>query len=331
MELTDKTILVTGATGFLGGVITRQLSEAGANVKALARRADRDRYIKALPNVDIVMGDITNLTHMQSVCEGVDSIIHSAAALGGDIDHQRQVNRDGTRNVMTAAIANKVARVVHISTISVYGYNNTHDITEDTRPQPGNDAYPITKLEAEYEVQQLSANHTIEYSIMRPGMIYGPRSSMWTKSMFNLARRNPTPFIGDGSGTCYPIHVEDVARMALILTTHPAANGEIFNCTPDPSPTWREFLGKYATLTGKDSWFGIPPILLKPVVGILGMFAPKHSPLKDTPALLSFLQRTLTYRTGKAHAILGWQPQIDLQTGIASCIPYLQEKGLLRS
>lgn len=331
MTIANKTILVTGATGFLGGVITRQLSEAGANVKALARRVDRDRYIKDLARVEVVMGDITNPSQMNSVMANVDIVIHSAAALGGNIEHQRNVNRDGSHNVMQAAIANNITRVVHISTISVYGYLNTGDVTEKTPPAPAHDAYSITKLEAEHAVQETANSTNLEYAIMRPGMIYGPRSTMWTKTMFNISRRNPTIFIGNGAGTAYPIHVEDVARMALMLATHPNANGEIFNCAPHPSPTWRDFLGTYANLTGKNAWFGVPPLLIKPIIHLVAMLSPKHSPQKDLPDLLSFLQRTVTYRTDKARDILGWEPQIDLKTGIQSCVPYLQEKGLLKT
>lgn len=330
MTLRGQTVLVTGATGFLGGVITRQLTAYGASVKALARRPDRDRFIRDLPNVEIVMGDITDPASMQSVMQDVDIVIHSAAALGGSLDEQRKINRDGTRNVMNAAADNGVKRVVHVSTISVYGYRVSGLVAEETPPAPAHDPYSITKLEAEQEVQHIGATREVPYSIMRPGMIYGPNSSAWTKSMFTIARRKPTIFIGDGSGTAYPIHVEDVADFAIRLATQDNALGEIFNCTPDPSPTWREYLGAYSRLAGHQSWLGIPPILLTPIIYLIGFFAPMHSQRKDLPDLLPFLQRTVTYSNDKATTLLSWKPQYDLQRGIESCVPYLREKGLLK-
>ncbi|MEQ8676077.1 MAG: NAD(P)-dependent oxidoreductase [Aggregatilineales bacterium] len=329
MTLRGQNVLVTGATGFLGGVITRQLTAYGAKVKALARRPDRDAFIRDLPNVEIVTGDITDAASMQSVMQGVDIVIHSAAALDGNIHDQRKINRDGTRNVMQAAADAGVKRVVHISTISVYGYGVSGDVTEQTPPAPGHDPYPITKLEAEQVVQEIGSARDLPYTIIRPGMIYGSNSSMWTKTMFKIARRKPTIFIGDGSGSAFPIFVEDVADMVIKLATHENALGEIFNCTPDPSPTWREFLGAYSQLAGHQSWLGVPPILLMPIVYMIALFSPKYSMMKDLPAMLGFLQRRIHYRTDKAINILGWKPQYDLQRGIESCVPYLREKGLL--
>lgn len=329
MSLTGQNVLVTGATGFLGGVITRQLSESGANVRALARRANRDRHIKDLPHVEVVMGDITEPPTLTDAMQGVDYVIHSAAALGGKLATQRKVNRDGTRNVMNTAADAGVKRVVHISTIAVYGYNNVQDVTEATPPAPGHDPYSITKLEAEQVVHEIGAMRDQSYSIIRPGMIYGPRSNMWTKTMFQIARRKPTLFIGDGRGSAYPIHVEDVAALSILVLTHPDAEGETFNCTPDPSPTWREFTGAYSQLAGHTSWFGIPPLMVKPIVMLAALTAPQHSQRKDAPDLLPFLQRYITYRTSKAQNRLGWQPQIDLNEGIIGCAPYLRDKGLL--
>lgn len=329
MTLQGKTVLVTGATGFLGGALARKLAGDGVQVRALARRPDRDRFIRDVPNITIVQGDVTQPESLRAACEGCDVVFHVAAALSGNLTQQMRVNRDGTGSLAHAAANAGVARFVHVSTVALYGYKNTSDLDENTPPHPGYDPYATSKLAGEQALKEIATARQLTYSIIRPGMIYGPRSGMWTGQMFKVARRKPTIFIGDGSGSCYSIYVDDVVDLTILLATYPNAVGEIFNCTPDPSPTWREFLGAYSRLAGHQSWFGISPLLLRPVALLGGLFAPSNGPLKDLPDLLPFSQRYITYKSTKARDLLDWSPRVSLEEGIARCADWLREKGLL--
>ena len=329
MTLSGKIVLVTGATGFLGGHLCQRLASEGAQIRALARRPERDRYIRDLPSLDVVQGDITDANRMREIIRSVDVVFHLAAATGGDIELQRRVNIAGTHHVMQAVVEAGVTRVVHVSSIAAYGYRKRSDVTEKTPPDSAADPYHTTKLEAESTVRTICTAGGLDYAIIRPGMVYGPRSNTWTKTMFQIAKRKPTIWLGDGSGSCYAIYVDDVVDMMVTLATHPSAVGETFNCTPDPSPTWREFLGSYAALVGHDRWLGIPPWAVKPVVWPVAKLVSEHNRLKDLPDLASFVTSYLTFRMDKAKALLDWQPQVKLQEGIQRCVPYLREKGLL--
>jgi nucleoside-diphosphate-sugar epimerase len=329
MTFEGKTVLVTGATGFLGGAVARRLAGDGAQVRALARRPGRDRYVRDVAGIEIVTGDITHADQLIKVTAGCDYVIHVAAATGGSLAAQQSVNVEGTRHIVEAAAVCNVERVVHVSTIAAYGYRHRDDVTEDTPLAPGSDPYSVTKAETEGVLRDVAAQRGISFSIIRPGMIYGPRSSAWTRGMFKLARRKPTIFIGDGSGSAYPIHVHDVVGLIALLALHPAADGQAFNATPDPSPTWREFLGAYAALAGHNRWLGIPPVVLRPAIALAGIMAPKDSRYRDLPDLLSFLCGYITFSMDKARRCLDWQPRISLEDGIQSCVPYLKEKGLL--
>jgi nucleoside-diphosphate-sugar epimerase len=329
MSLTEKTVLVTGATGFLGGAVVRRLAAEGAHVRALAHRPNRDKYIRDLQNVEIITGDITDAERMKAVVQGCDTVFHVAAATGGTLAYQRRLNVDGTRNVMQAAADAKVQRVVHVSTVAVYGYGYRSDITEDTPQKPGRVPYNITKSEGEAVVREIGAASGIPYSIIRPGMIYGPRSGMWTGTLFRLARRKPTIFVGDGSGHPHPIYVDDVVDLMLPLATHPAAENETFNCAPDPAPTWREFLGGYSRLAGHQQWLGVPTLPAKILAPVIELVLTLRGEPQDVPALIPYAQSCATYRMDKARTLLGWQPKVSLEEGIHRCEPWLREKGLL--
>jgi nucleoside-diphosphate-sugar epimerase len=327
--LRGQTVLVTGATGFLGGALALALAAEGVIVRALVRRPGRDAHLRAVPNISVVPGDLTQPHTLAEAVTGCQVVFHAGAALWGSLGAQMAANRDGTRHLAEASADAGVGRFVHVSTVSVYGYKNRGEVTEATPPAPGHDPYGISKLAAERALGEVAQVRGLVISLVRPGMIYGPRSGMWTGQMFRVARRRPTVFIGDGRGSCYPIHVDDVVGLARLLATHPAAGGQVFNCTPDPSPTWREFLGAYARLAGHDRWLAVPPALLWPAALLAGWLAPANGPLKDLPDLLPFSQSTVTYSTAKARDLLGWSPQIALDEGIAGCAEWLRAAGLL--
>ena len=326
-----KTVLVTGATGFLGQVLVHRLSQTGARVRALARRPNGAATIKDLPHVEIVLGDITRPNDMQRVMPNVDIVIHAAAAMGGSRLLQQRVNVTGTRHVALAAAQQGIARFVYISSIAVYGYRQTGILAETTPHNTGSVPYNITKSQAEAIVEDIAAVHDLPYTIVRPGMIYGAGADFWTRQMFKLATRKPTLFVGDGSTTVQPIHVDDVVDLIVQLATHPNAIDEAFHATPDPAPTWREFLGAYAALADQQ-WrpLQIPTWVAKPVATIADRIIQLRDEPIDTRGLVHFLTSQTTYSTAKARSLLHWQPTVSLGEGIQRCAPYLRDEGLLK-
>lgn len=330
MSLTEATVLVTGASGFLGGALARRLAADGAYVKAFARSAATAPILQNHERIEPVQGDITDPASLSAAVQGCDYVLHSAVAFT-DIATQRVVNVEGTRHVMEAAAAANVKRVVHVSTIATYGYNRSGDITEDMPLQRARaEPYNITKIEAEAVVRAVGAERGVSYSIIRPAMIYGPRSGMWTARLFRLARRPILPFVGRGDGSAHPIYVDDVVDLCLVLATHPATDGEAFNCAPDPAPTWRDWLGRYQQMAGrKNNWLALPPALVMGLARGAAAIAPASSPIKDAPDFIQSSQQTFTFKMDKARDLLGWQPQVDLDRGMAHSADWLREVGLL--
>ncbi len=330
MSLVGQQVLVTGATGFLGGALAMRLAQDGVHVKALARQPQKGMFLSKQPNITLVEGDITDAERMKQVMQGCSIVFHVAAALGGTLQKQHHINVDGTRNVMLAAADAKVDRVIHVSSIAVYGYHYNEDITENFDQKPDKVPYNITKSQAESVVREIGKQHHVDYSIIRPAMIYGPRSNAWTATMFKIAKLKPTPFLGNGHGFTHPIYVDDVIDLMIILATHPAASCEAFNCAPDPAPSWREFLNGYSRLAGHNQWLGLPPFIMRPIAPIIETIFTLQGEPQEVPTLVNFIQAKKTYKMTKARELLGWQPRMPLQQGIDSCAPWLREKGLLK-
>ena len=325
MALSEQKVLVTGATGFLGGVLARRLVSEGVRVRGLVRSPEKAAALRDY-GIEIVQGDVTDADAMQRAVEGCNIVFHAAAALGGDYTKQQLVNVAGTSKVVRAAHAARVERFVHISSVAVYGYRVKGEVTEAIPPAPGADPYARTKSEAERVVIEGG----VPYTIVRPAMIYGAGSINWTGNFFRWGRMKPTLFPGKGKGSAFPIHVDDVVDMTVKVASHPAGVNEIFNCAPDPAPTWREFVGAYSRLAGHDRWLSLPMPPFHLLAKVARVFAPKASLTQDLPDVLKFAERNITYKMTKARTLLGWTPTYDLERGVASCAPWLREQGLLK-
>lgn len=331
MTLQGKAALVTGASGFVGGALALRLAAEGTAVHAFVRQTGKAGFLHDQPNVTVMTGSLTDWASLRAAAAGCDYVFHCAAALGGSLSQQRRTNSDGTRNLMHAAADAGVRRVVHVSTLSVYGVLYRGVITEDQPPAPVCDPYSITKAEAEEIVRKLALERGLEYTIARPGMIYGPRSQAWTRLLFQIARLRPRPILGDGGGLAHCIHIDDVVELLLLLADHPQAQGEVFNACSDPSPTWKAFVGEYARLAHgvNDDWVELPRWLLYGIGGLVMLLSPLHSPGRMLPDYVSFALSRHQFSMAKARSRLGWQPQVSLQEGVARCADWLRAEGLL--
>lgn len=330
MGLHGRRVLVTGASGFLGGAVARAIADDGAFVNGLVREPSRAGYIATYPNITLVTGDLSDADSLRRAIAGCEIVVHVAAALGGKPEMQQVVNVDGTRRLAEIAAEAGVSRFVHVSSVAIYGFKDLPDvITEDTPPRPSPYAYATTKLGAEQALREVAARTGLPFTILRPGMIYGPRSNPWTIQMFKLSRAGFVPFIGGGSGNAFPIHVDDVCSLTRVLAEHPSAVGEVFNCSPSPGVTWREFLSAYAALKGRNRWVGVPVPLARLLAPVIALLAPRGALMKDLPALLTANLRQLIYSPEKAQRLLGWTPRYTFAEGVKTCVPYLKEIGLL--
>ncbi len=329
MTLAGQTVLVTGATGFLGGALVRRLLAEGAQVHALVRSPEKAALLRAA-RIGVVQGDLSD-TDKVNLCQAVEGcayVFHAAASFG-NLASQTAVNVEGSRALASASAVAGVKRFIFVSTTLYYGYPAGGLIHEDSLPIHHHTPYIQTKQAAEAAIRRAAAETGLSFAISRPGMIYGAGSAHWTRTLFRVARMRPTPFIGDGRGSAFPIHVDDVVDHLIALALHPDAAGEAFNCTPDPSPTWREFIRLYARLAGHDRWLALPYPLFRAGAALIAPFAPPNTLLRDLRAIVPIFRVQTTYSMEKSRRVLGWQPRISLEAGVADCAPWLREIGLL--
>lgn len=328
MTLVGKQVLITGATGFLGKALAKRLIDDGVRVRIIARSPEKAEDLRAL-GVEIIKGDLTDADSLRTACEGCAIVFHVAVNYT-TYEKQQQVNVSGTQAIAEAAALAGVSRFVHVSTTAAYGAKERGDLFEDHPLRPGAYPYAITKVEGERVVREVCDRAGMVYTIIRPGMIYGPGAQQWTNMIFNLAKQRFTIWLDGGQGWAHYIYVDDVVDLMVCAADHPKAANQVFNVSADPAPMWRDVLAAYSTLAGKP----LRLIPLRPVFWVVAAVAKLVSPPismgRDLPDLLGFMGSKTTFKMSKARELLDWAPRVSLAEGVARCAESLREQGLLQ-
>lgn len=224
-------VLVTGATGFTGSVLTRKLCERGAEVVAIARPLS-DREPLADCPVQWLLGDVADPGLAQEATRNIHYIFHLATTYRearSSTDVYYQVHVASTRHLAQAVQGNaSFKRFVHVSTIGVHGHIEGPPANE-THPFDPGDEYQATKAEAEQWISRFAGEHGLPYTIVRPAGIYGPGDRRLFK-FFRMAAKGYVLLLGRGECAYHLIHVDDLTEMMLQLAAHPDADGEAFIC-----------------------------------------------------------------------------------------------------
>jgi nucleoside-diphosphate-sugar epimerase len=228
-----ETVLVTGAGGFIGGRVVEVLHASGqVQVRAGVRRWSTAARIGRLP-VDIVACDLLDAAQVDAAMTGASAVVH--CAVGG---HEATVQ--GTRNVLDAALRHGVRRVVHLSTIDVYG-GADGVVTEDSALVATGAAYGDAKIEAEQACMEYGRQGG-SVVILRPTIVYGPFSESWT---VEFARRMTggrwlLPE-ADCLGRCNLVYVDDLVQAVVLGLDAAGVDGQAFNINGPDDVTWHEY------------------------------------------------------------------------------------------
>ncbi len=222
--LTNAKILVTGATGFIGGrVAERLVVEHGARVRALVRNFGRAARLARFP-IELAQGDLRSAESIDRAVAGCDYVFHCAYGSDGEDDARRVVNAQGTRHVLDAALKHGVKRVVHTSTVTVYGDTPDGPLDESAPRRKTGFAYADSKIEAE-EAALGYLPRGLSVAIVQPTVVYGPFGNTFTTKPLQMLKSGRVILINDGDGLANLVFVDDVVSAMFVAAVHEAAHG----------------------------------------------------------------------------------------------------------
>lgn len=318
----QRTVLVTGGGGFLGGAIVRQLRDQGDHVRSFSR----SRYPELDKiGVEQVQGDLADIEAATEACDGAEAVFHVAAKAGvwGPLQSYYQANVIGTRNIIAACNSCGVKRLIYTSSPSVIFDGTNMEGADESRPYPlkFHAPYPETKAQAEQEVIKAAQNGLPAISL-RPHLIWGPGDTHLAPRI--LARAHRLRQVGDGSNRVDTIYIDNAAYAHLLaeekLKSNPALSGKCyFISQDDPILLWQMInhileAGGKAPLTKT-----ISPALAR-VAGALCELVYKAFPTEKEPPMTRFVARELStshwFDIGAAKRDLGYRPLVSTEEGL---------------
>lgn len=313
-------ILVIGGNGFVGRHLVPALQDQGNSVRVLALPTEDTRWLEER-DVVVHRGDIRQPDTLVAPMRGIDRVVHLAGMMGvwRPMEQYHAVNVTGTENVCRAVSAVK-ARLVHVSSWTVYGMGLGRPVHEDVPLKPLPEPYAITKAAGDKVVQRMITEDHLRAAIVRPGTIFGPGDQLNFGRTADRLRGGRRVIVGRGNNAVPFVYVTDVVQGLLLALENDAAIGRAYNITNDRPLTQQQLLNSIAQEIGAE-----PPHLHVPY---RALYATAYA--AERVAMLTRSQRDpLVTRHGvalfgtdnrhlidKARHDLGYAPQVDLRQGL---------------
>ncbi len=259
-------ILVTGASGFLGSAVVHLCKRRGLAVRAMIRPTSDRTLLAGIPDDDIVLADMTDDESLIKATEGATAIVHCAATVSTgapDLELSRRVNVQGTEMLLDACHHNGVPRIINISSQSAHPDNPS--------------VYGQTKMEQD---EVIRADHDIQYTILKPSIIYGPQAKGIFDKMVGFCKKMPViPIIGSGREEMRPIHVNDVAAAALDCIAVDQTIGKTYDLGGRDVLEFNDFIRTLLSVLDRKAFLFHLPIPIALVIAKTASAVMKNPPL----------------------------------------------------
>jgi dTDP-glucose 4,6-dehydratase len=308
MTMKGKTVLVTGAGGFTGSHLSRELIKQGADVRAYVKRGSPLTNLgDIMDRIHLIKGDIQDYTNLSNAMKGVDFVFHVAAIVpvheSRDLPYLSiQVNTVGTFNVAWSAVQAGVKKLLYTSTCHVYGNQPESQlpIKEETVPNPL-DIYSATKYAGEVLLKQFVNIDGIEIIITRAFNKYGPNQVgdwLFPRTIKKVLTQNKIK-VGNSNSTRDYSYIEDVVQ-GYILALEKGKNGDIFNLGSGKESSVKKVVEKIVEISGRD-------------------VSLEWETFRTVDILRSFGDCT------KAKKVLGWEAKTSLDEGIRKTVEWWKQ------
>jgi nucleoside-diphosphate-sugar epimerase len=313
--------VVTGATGLLGSHVAEQLVARGERLRALVRPSSDVAFLRQL-GAELVVADLQDAAALIPTIAGADIVYHCAARVGdwgSWADFRAQVI-DATRNLVAACRAAAIGRLLHVSSVSVYGHPPRKERILEDEPQGQRLRFLDHYCRAKMQAEALARDFGPEVTIVRPSWIYGPRDRNGLPRLINALRGRWVKIQGSGDNLLNIVYAGDVAAGAILAANHTGACGQAYHLCSEGEVTQRQYL---------DAWceaLELPHIdrHVSPTFaylgGLFGDIVARVGRWNRPPYIsrysVGLMARPANYSIAKARTQLGWQPRIHPYEGI---------------
>lgn len=326
-------VLITGGTGFIGSRLALRCAGRGDVVRVLAQENTEaeasNREVLETAGVELHIGSVTDAKAVRRALEDVEVVFHLAATqheMNVPDEKFRNVNVEGTRNVIEAAERAGARRIVHGSTIGVYG--RPSGVLDEESPVEPDNIYGVTKLEGERLA--LSANERLPVVAIRIPEVYGPGDRRLLK-LFRAIGKGAFFMIGSGRNLHHVIHVDDLVDGLLASAESPDTPGELFVLAgPEPVSSNQMARAVAAALDVNPPRFRAP---LWPFAVLATVLELTLRPIGVQPPLhrrrLDFFRKSFELSTRKARSTFGFAPSVDFEEGARRTTKWYRDQELL--
>ena len=329
-------VFVTGATGLVGSHVAAQLVARGDAVRVLVR-ARTARSVPVVPGAEVVVGDALEPEEVLAArLAGCDAVVHAAALVfrRGGWDVYRRANVEATERVLAAAARAGAARVVHVSSVAVYGGSGEEArLVEEEwldRPIPEWNVYARSKREAEQAAWRAHEAGAVRVTTVRPAVIYGERDRHFTPWLARFARLPVVPLPGGGRANVPVVYAGNVARGIIAALDREAVVGRAYNLGMDLPVTARELVGGFARALGRSPRLAaVPAAPLAAVAGAVDLLL-EALPWVNPPGLrraFGYAVRGNPYDSTRARRELQWTELVDHAEALARTAAWWRQRG----
>ena len=315
---------VTGAAGFIGGALARQLRAEGAEVIGIDV-ADSGAAALRAAGIEPNRADVTDRDALDAALAGCELVFHTAAYVHewGSMREFVRVNVAGTATVLEAARAAGVESAVHVSSVVVYGYDEPGEQDERSHLRSCGIPYIDTKSASDRLARGRGA------VVVRPGDVYGPGSIPWLVRPLALIKAGRLALPGRGDGVMLPVYVDDLVE-SILLAALRGEPGEAYTAWDGEPVEFGDYFARIAAIAGAAPPRRLPKPLLE-AVGALSerIAAARHTAPPFTARSATFVDRRGTVSNARARRELGWEPRVELDEGLARCQDWARAEGLL--